>query len=166
MITSECINCGNCVRECPNEAIYKERMPFELDGVTYPARSEDVHYIVTEKCTDCVGFFFERQCAMVCPVECCVPDPDAVADDAALLAKARYCTPSGSCRTTRRRCTGPRAPGRARDGARRSPALAPSGVAAAGRWIGVMREGPIAVVVLDRAPINAVVAPSSTSSRR
>ena len=93
MITSECINCGNCVRECPNEAIYKEQMPFELDGVTYPARSEDVHYIVTEKCTDCVGFFFERQCAMVCPVDCCVPDPDAVADDAALLAKARYLHP-------------------------------------------------------------------------
>ena len=31
-------------------------------------------HIVTEKCTECVGFYDEPQCAAVCPVDCCLPD--------------------------------------------------------------------------------------------
>ena len=36
----------------------------------------DVYYIVTDKCTECTGFHDEPQCAAVCPVDCCVDDPD------------------------------------------------------------------------------------------
>jgi ferredoxin len=32
--------------------------------------------IETDKCTECVGHFDESQCAAVCPVDCCVTDPD------------------------------------------------------------------------------------------
>jgi len=38
--------------------------------------SDEFYYIVPDKCTECVGFHEEPQCAAVCPVDCCVPDPD------------------------------------------------------------------------------------------
>jgi ferredoxin len=93
MITEECINCGNCARECPNTAIYEGGARWSLDGETHPPLRDDLFYIVAAKCTDCVGFFDERQCALVCPVECCVPDPAVPEDEAALLAKARRLHP-------------------------------------------------------------------------
>jgi len=61
MITDECILCGACEPECPNEAI---------------TEGEEIYVIDTEKCKECVGSFDEPQCALVCPVDCCVPDPD------------------------------------------------------------------------------------------
>lgn len=66
MITDECILCGACEEECPNEAI---------------SEGEEVYVIDPEKCTECVGFFDEPQCALVCPVDCCVPDPDHPLED-------------------------------------------------------------------------------------
>ncbi|HNG62314.1 MAG TPA: ferredoxin, partial [Ferruginibacter sp.] len=36
--------------------------------------SNDIYYIVPNKCTECQGFHEEPQCAAVCPVDCCVPD--------------------------------------------------------------------------------------------
>jgi ferredoxin len=60
-ITEECINCGACEPECPNQAITAGDERYSID----PA-----------KCTECVGSFDESQCAAVCPVDCCVPDPD------------------------------------------------------------------------------------------
>lgn len=104
MITEECINCGNCVRECPNTAIYEGGTPFELHGAHHPALRDDVFYIVTDKCTDCVGFFTERQCAEVCPVDCCVPDPSCPQSEVELLAKVQAMHPD-------RFPTGPLAPG-------------------------------------------------------
>lgn len=59
-ITDECINCGACEPECPNMAISAGDEFFEIDP---------------DKCTECVGHFDESQCAAVCPVDCCVPDP-------------------------------------------------------------------------------------------
>ena len=38
--------------------------------------SDEYYYIVSDKCTECVGFHEEPQCAAVCPVDCCVDDPD------------------------------------------------------------------------------------------
>ena len=61
MITEECINCGACEPECPNQAI---------------KAGDDIYVIDPEKCTECVGYYDEPQCASVCPVDCCVPDPD------------------------------------------------------------------------------------------
>jgi ferredoxin len=61
MITDECINCGACEPECPNDAI---------------TAGDEIYVIETVKCTECVGHFDESQCVEVCPVDCCVADPD------------------------------------------------------------------------------------------
>lgn len=50
----------------------------------------DVYYIVTDKCTECVGFFDEPQCAAVCPVDCCIKDEDNVETPEELLEKKKY----------------------------------------------------------------------------
>lgn len=90
-ITDACINCGACEPECPNNAIYEGGTPWtwaegtSLQGVVMRGAKVDAHaaqapvsdefyYIVTDKCTECVGFHEEPQCAAVCPVDCCVPD--------------------------------------------------------------------------------------------
>jgi ferredoxin len=104
IITDECINCGACEPECPNNAIYEGGVEWALkegtgvsgqyileDGTTIDAAemqkpvSDDYYYIVPDKCTECVGFHEEPQCAAVCPVDCCVPDPDRVEDKELLL---------------------------------------------------------------------------------
>ena len=106
MITDECINCGACEPECPNNAIYEGGMEWAIsdgtsltgnyhleDGRTVDAKSkqkpvsEDYYYIVPDKCTECVGFHEEPQCAAVCPVDCCVPDPERVEEQEKLLGR-------------------------------------------------------------------------------
>jgi ferredoxin len=109
-ITEECINCGACEPECPNTAIYEGGVQWKFtDGtnlkagtsklhtgdevdVLTPQRaiSEELYYIVPEKCTECKGFHEEPQCAMVCPVDCCLPDPDHEETDEVLLARKDY----------------------------------------------------------------------------
>ena len=49
--------------------------------------SADYFFIVPDKCTECVGFHEEPQCAAVCPVDCCVPDPNHVDSQEELLAR-------------------------------------------------------------------------------
>src|SRR5271169_3605874 len=93
VITSECINCGACEPECPNTAIYQGGVEWELNGVTHPAISQDIFYIVPEKCTECVGFHDHEACAAVCPVDCCVPDPANLESEGVLLARARELHP-------------------------------------------------------------------------
>jgi ferredoxin len=98
MITDECINCGACEPECPNTAIYEGGVNWKYGdkefGENDPAPSgaigffsADYFYIVPDKCTECVGFHDEPQCASVCPVDCCVPDPNRVEDKETLLAR-------------------------------------------------------------------------------
>jgi ferredoxin len=106
MITDECINCGACEPECPNNAIYEGGVEWAIadgtnisgevtlkDGTKPDAEtrhepiSEDFYYIVPDKCTECVGFHEEPQCAAVCPVDCCVPDPDNPDTEEELLAR-------------------------------------------------------------------------------
>ena len=105
MITDECINCGACEPECPNTAIYEGGVEWtwgggtalkevkQEDGTVIDAASEqqpvsdEFFYIVPNKCTECVGFHDEPQCAAVCPVDCCVPNPDIVETEEELLAK-------------------------------------------------------------------------------
>jgi ferredoxin len=108
MITDECINCGACEPECPNTAIYEggrewtwaggtklERVELE-DGTSVGANDEqapvsnEFYYIVSGKCTECTGFHEEPQCAAVCPVDCCVPDPDMVENKEELMAKKAW----------------------------------------------------------------------------
>lgn len=106
IITDECINCGACEPECPNNAIYEGGVEWsfadgtEVQGTVkmmngdvvdvdhkFEPVSEDYYFIVPDKCTECQGFHEEPQCAAVCPVDCCVPDPDHVESEAELLAK-------------------------------------------------------------------------------
>lgn len=106
IITDECINCGACEPECPNNAIYEGGVewamvdgthingPYTLeDGSAVDANarqkpvSDDYYYIVPDKCTECVGFHEEPQCAAVCPVDCCVPDPDRRESEEVLLGR-------------------------------------------------------------------------------
>jgi NAD-dependent dihydropyrimidine dehydrogenase PreA subunit len=74
MITSECINCGACEPECPNNAI---------------SQGDPIYVIDPLLCTECVGFHDYEACAAVCPVDCCVTDPNNIEPEAVLLARAR-----------------------------------------------------------------------------
>jgi ferredoxin len=78
MITEECINCGVCEPECPNEAISEGEETFVIDP---------------KLCTECVGFHETEQCAEVCPVDCCVPDPNNLEEEQKLLERAKQIHP-------------------------------------------------------------------------
>jgi ferredoxin len=94
MITSECINCGACEPECPNTAIYQGGVQWQApDGAMHAAISNDIFYIVPEKCTECVGFHDHEACAAVCPVDCCVPNPAIPETHDVLLVRARALHP-------------------------------------------------------------------------
>src|SRR5438132_13647931 len=93
LITEECINCGAWLPRCPNNAIYEGGQPSELNGETRPPIAEDIYYIAPEKCTECVGFFDHEECAAVCPVDCCIPDPKIPESEDALMARARALHP-------------------------------------------------------------------------
>jgi ferredoxin len=93
VITSECINCGACEPECPNTAIYQGGVEWEFNGKTHPALSAEIFYIVPEKCTECVGFYDHEACAAVCPVDCCVPDPNRPESEDVLMVRAKELHP-------------------------------------------------------------------------
>ena len=116
IITDECIVCHACEPECPNNAIYEngelwnfsdgtELIQVELEdgstigasekndpiaGGAFGANGNDFYYIVPTKCTECEGFHEEPQCAAVCPVDCCVPDPDVEETEEELLGKKAW----------------------------------------------------------------------------
>lgn len=79
MITEDCINCGACEPECPNEAI---------------SEGESVYVIDPTLCTECVGFHDYEACQAVCPVECCIPDPGNVEEEKTLLERAHKLHPA------------------------------------------------------------------------
>ncbi len=94
VITNECINCAACEPECPNTAIYAAGIAYELGGVKgLPALSDEFFYIVPEKCTECVGFLDHEACAAVCPVDCCIPDPQRPEQEGVLMVRARTLHP-------------------------------------------------------------------------
>jgi len=59
-ITEDCVKCGSCELECPNQAIYE---------------GDETYLIDPDKCTECVGFHESSKCAEICPVSAPVPDP-------------------------------------------------------------------------------------------
>jgi ferredoxin len=62
LINEDCISCGACEPECPNEAI---------------SQGESIYVIDPAKCTECVGSFDTSKCVDVCPVDgCIIPNPD------------------------------------------------------------------------------------------
>lgn len=78
MITSDCINCGACEPECPNNAI---------------SQGDPVYVIDPKLCTECVGFHDYEACAAVCPVDVCVTDPNNIESEDVLIARARSLHP-------------------------------------------------------------------------
>src|ERR1044071_9149989 len=78
MITSDCINCGACEPECPNNAI---------------SQGDPVYVIDPVLCTECVGFHDYEACAAVCPVDVCVTDPNNIESEEALIERARKLHP-------------------------------------------------------------------------
>ena len=71
-ITDDCISCGSCESECPNQAI---------------SEGEIIYVIDPEKCCECVGAPESSQCANICPVDSCIPDPDHKESREQLLEK-------------------------------------------------------------------------------
>ena len=125
MITSECINCGACEPECPNTAIYQGGVDWDLNGVSHPPVADGIFYIVPEKCTECVGFYDHEACAAVCPVDCCIPNPDIVESEAVLIARAQQLHPEttfGGDFPSRFRVDGAAAPVQANGHAEPAPA--------------------------------------------
>lgn len=61
MIGSECMSCGLCIEECPNDAIYE---------------SSPVYIIDPDLCTECEGFFDKPQCVSVCPLDIIIRNPN------------------------------------------------------------------------------------------
>ncbi len=73
-ITDDCISCGVCAEECPNDAI---------------SEGDSIFVIDSDRCTECVGFFDEPQCVNVCPVDAIVPDPEHEETHGQLLEKKK-----------------------------------------------------------------------------
>ena len=108
MITDNCINCGACEPECPNTAIFEGGAEWiwggktKIQQVEYPdgtivsrndkltPKSDEFYYIISEKCTECFDFNEEPSCAEVCPVDCCLPDPDYAETAEILKAKKKW----------------------------------------------------------------------------
>lgn len=134
MITSECINCGACEPECPNEAI---------------TQNDDIYVIDPVLCTECVGFHDYEACAAVCPVDCCVTDPNNVEPEDVLIERARAIhtdTDFGEAFESRFR-TG--------EGAAEAPAAE---AAEAGNGAAVPEPAAPAPAVAPAAPVAAAVA--------
>ncbi len=77
-ITEDCISCGACEPECPNQAI---------------SEGETIFIINPERCTECVGAYTSSRCAAVCPVDACQPDETRRESKQQLLEKWRHLHP-------------------------------------------------------------------------
>ena len=73
-IIDECISCGLCIEQCPNDTI---------------SEGDPIYIINPDLCTECVGFFSEPQCVNVCPVDAIIKDPGHVETKEELLAKKK-----------------------------------------------------------------------------
>lgn len=62
-ITQDCLGCGTCQSNCPQDAIRDGEVMYIIDPV---------------KCNECVGYFQLPKCAEVCPVGACISDGDKV----------------------------------------------------------------------------------------
>ena len=77
-IDEDCINCGACEDECPNGAI---------------SMGEEIFVIDPDLCTECVGFSSEQMCALACPPDVCIQDPERIETEEALFARAKKVHP-------------------------------------------------------------------------
>jgi ferredoxin len=73
MISEDCISCGACEDECPNDAI---------------SLGDDLFVIDPDLCSECVGIHDTQTCVEACPVECCIPDPNRRESEDVLFQRA------------------------------------------------------------------------------
>jgi len=73
LITEECIACGACEGECPNDAI---------------SLGDEIFAIDPDRCSECVGSNDTQLCREACPVDCCVPDPERRESEEVLFQRA------------------------------------------------------------------------------
>ncbi len=83
-ISEDCISCGACEPECPNQAI---------------SEGETVYVIDPNRCTECVGSHESSKCVEVCPVDACHPDPAHKEAKDALLARWKTLHPGETPKT-------------------------------------------------------------------
>ena len=62
-ITDLCISCGSCIDECPVNAI--------VDDDNNP-NGENIYYVYSSKCVECVGHNDAPACASACPTSGCI----------------------------------------------------------------------------------------------
>ena len=78
-----------CVTDLKGNVVLPNGASVNADEDQEPV-SDEIYYIVADKCTECKGFHEEPQCAAVCPVDCCVPDDDHVETEEELLEKQSF----------------------------------------------------------------------------
>ena len=93
-ISDECISCDACAQECPNTAIYAGGEEWSMgdgtqldDNEMHEPIEEDHYFVISNKCTQCVGFNDAPACIDVCPVEAIDFDPDHEETQEELAAK-------------------------------------------------------------------------------
>ncbi len=77
-ISDECISCGACEPECPNQAI---------------SEGDTIYVIDPAKCTECVGSYASSRCSEICPVDAPKADPAHKETRDQLLAKWKQLHP-------------------------------------------------------------------------
>ena len=94
IINDNCISCHSCIPVCPTNAIYKAGEYWSLaDGTNsedtqkYIALSGSISFIITSKCTECIGSFDEPICSEVCPVSASLLDENNIETKEQLLNK-------------------------------------------------------------------------------
>jgi len=146
-ITTDCISCGACEPECPNNAI---------------SQGEPIFVIDPKLCTECVGFHDYEACAAVCPVDCCVPDPNNVETEEMLIARARALHPEtqiGENFESRFR----KGQGRAAAAAQTQRAAQATALAAVGQTAAVAQPAEGAAVGYAESEVNFVELPDIDS---
>jgi cobalamin biosynthesis Co2+ chelatase CbiK len=78
MITEECLSCGACEAECPNQAIHA---------------GPDRYVVDPAKCTECVGAWVDPKCVQACAVSAPKLDPARRESRKDLIAKWRKIHP-------------------------------------------------------------------------
>ena len=73
-INEECISCGACEPECPNQAISLGAAIYTIDH---------------GRCTECVGAADTPRCTEVCPIEGCITVPPELMESRDVL-QSRY----------------------------------------------------------------------------
>ena len=66
-ITDECINCGACAVECPENAIFLVGKPVFFNNLWFSPISTEHYFILPDLCNECSGIE-DSKCISVCPM--------------------------------------------------------------------------------------------------